>query len=151
MALQLVELEGQSDIQLLRMLFDKYHRQGVPPGGGAARRSRYFVWVTPDGFWVAGAWLHDNTPFRFIAEKLRIGSENSYFIRRICKFAPGDWLVDFLVALCDKLREEGKEYIWTLGMDDHSNALYRKAGFTEYGKTVRSKIPVYARKLHNKN
>jgi hypothetical protein len=144
---ELVELKNDDDIQLLRMLISKYHKQGIPMGGGAARKSRYFVYVSDDGFWVAGAWLHDNTPFRFIAEKFRIGSENSYFIRRICKFSPGEWLVDFLNSLCEKLKSEGKECLWTLGLDDHSNALYKKAGFIEIGKTSKSNIPVFMRKL----
>lgn len=47
----------------------------------------------------------------------------------------------------DKLREEGKECIWTLGLDDHSNALYRKAGFEEVGKTPRKELPVFMKRL----
>jgi len=138
---ELVELRG-GDVELARKLVERYHSQGVPPGGGGARRSRWFAWVV-DGYICAVAWLHDNTPFRWLAEKFRIGSENSYFIRRICKTCPGDHLIAFLNALAEKLRTEGKECIWTLGLDDHSNALYKKAGFREVGET-KSGQPVFA-------
>ena len=140
----LVELEREEDVELARMLIAKYHAQGLPRGGGAARRHRWFAWLV-EGYVVAVAWLHDNTPFRFIAEKFRIGHENSYFIRRICKCAPGDHLVDFLNAMAERLRDEGKECVWTLGLDDHSNALYKRAGFIELGRTPRSGHPVFAK------
>ena len=146
MEARLVEVEGERDVELLRRLIEKYHAQGVPRGSGAGRGSRFFAYaVREDGgeYWVAGAWLHDCTPFRLIAEKLGIPCDNSYFIRRICKFAPGDWLVRFLAALAERLREEGKECLWTLGLPGHSNALYRLAGFQEVGKTARSGHPVY--------
>jgi hypothetical protein len=144
--LELVELERAEDIRLLKQLIAKYHRQGCPRGGAAAAHHRYFVLVE-EGYWVAGAWLHDNTPFRFIAERYKIGHENSYFIRRICKFAPGDWLITLLKLLAEKLRAEGKECIWTLGLDNHSNALYKRAGFVEVGKTPRTGHPVFVLRL----
>ena len=145
--MELLELKKKEDIILLRLLIAKYHRQKMPGGGGLGRHSRHFVAIK-EGYWVAGAWIHDNLPFRFIAEKFKIGHENSYFIRRICKFAPGDYLIDFLKLLCEKLKNEGKECLWTLGLDDHSNALYKKAGFEEIGKTTRSNVPVFAKRLH---
>jgi hypothetical protein len=143
---ELAELEKAEDIRLLKSLIAKYHRQGAPKGGAAAGHHRFFVLVE-EGDWVAGAWLHDNTPFRFIAERYRIGHENSYFIRRICKFAPGDWLVILLKLLAERLKAEGKECIWTLGLDDHSNALYRKTGFVEVGRTPRTGHPVFVLRL----
>jgi len=143
---ELVELKGEEDIRLLKQLIAKYHRQGAPKGGAAAGHHRYFVLVE-EGYWVAGAWLHDNTPFRFIAERYKIGHENSYFIRRICKFALGDWLITLLKLLAEKLRAEGKECIWTLGLDDHSNALYKRAGFVEVGRTPRTGHPVFVLRL----
>jgi hypothetical protein len=142
----LVELEGEEDVEFAKMLIARYHAQGAPRGGAAARRHRFFAWVC-DGYICAVAWLHDNTPFRFIAERFRIGSENSYFIRRICKTCPGDYLVDFLNAIAERLKAEGKECIWTLGLDDHSNALYRRAGFVELGKTPRTQHPVFVKWL----
>lgn len=146
MGCELVELEKPRDIEFARVLIERYHAQGVPRGGGAAKRHRWFSWVC-DGYVCAVAWLHDNTPFRYIAERFRIGSENSYFIRRICKTCPGDYLVDFLNAIAEELRAEGKECVWTLGLDDHSNALYRKAGFEEIGRTPRTGHPVFIRRL----
>jgi hypothetical protein len=143
---ELVELKNREDVEFVRELIKRYHSQGLPRGGGAARRHRFFAWVC-SGYICAVVWLHDNTPFRFIAEKFRIGSENTYFIRRICKTCPGDFLIDFLNAVVEKLKGEGKECLWTLGLDDHSNALYRKAGFEELGKTPRTGHPVFARKL----
>jgi len=144
--MSLVELKDREDIRLLRELIRRYHRQGIPRGSGAGRYSRYFVWVI-DGYWCAGAWIHDNTPFRFIAQRFNIPNDNTYFLRRICKFCPIECTIDFLKALINKLREEGKEVLWTLGLDDHSNALYKKAGFIEVGKTPRTKHPVFVYKL----
>ena len=140
--MSVVELREPNDIRLVRILIARYHSQGLPRGGGAARGSRYFVYIV-DGYWCAGAWLHDNTPFNHIAEKFMIPSDNTYFIRRICQFCPGDYLVDFLKKLADKLRGEGKEVLWTLGFTRHSNALYKLAGFKEVGVTPRTKHPVY--------
>lgn len=142
----LVELVDKKDIAFARSLIARYHGQGLPSGGGASRRQRWFAWVV-EGYVCAVAWLHDNTPFRFIAEKYRIGSENSYFIRRICKTCPGDHLLEFLNAIIEKLREEGKECVWTLGLPDHSNALYKKAGFEEVGVTPKTKHPIFIMKL----
>ena len=143
---ELVELKDRKDIKLVRMLLSKYHAQSVPSGGGGGKGNRFFAWVV-DGYICAVAWLHDNTPFRYIAQMYRIGSENTYFIRRVCKVCPGDYLVDFLNALAEKLRSEGKECLWTLGMDNHSNALYKRAGFVEVGVTPRTKNPVFVRRL----
>ena len=141
----LVELFGR-DVRLARLLIAKYHSQGLPSGGGAGRRHRWFAWVV-DGYICGVVWLHDNTPFRVIAEMFRIPNDNTYFIRRICKTCPGDHLVEFLNALASKLRDEGKECLWTLGFDDHSNALYRKAGFKEVGETPKTKHPVFVKWL----
>lgn len=143
---RLVELVEDEDIEFAKALVRRYHAQGLPQGGGAARGHRWFAWVV-DGYVCAVAWLHDNTPFRFIAQRFRIKHENSYFIRRICKTAPGEHLVDFLKALAEKLRAEGKECIWTLGLDDHSNALYKLAGFEEVGRTPRTGHPVFVLRL----
>ena len=141
---ELVELRG-GDVLLARLLIKKYHSFGMPPGSGAARRTRWLAWVV-DGYICAVALLHDNTPFRGVAEKFRIGSENSYFLRRICKTCPGDHLVSFLNAIAEKLRGEGKECVWTFGMDDHSNALYKRAGFEVVGYT-KNKLPVFVKRL----
>jgi len=139
---RLVELREKKDIQLLRMLIEKYHTQGIPRGGGAGRRHRYFV-LEKEGYWLAGCWLHDSTPFAFLAKRFRIPEDRSYFIRRICKFVPNDVLVDFLELLAEKLKHDGFEALWTLGLPDHSNALYRKAGFKELGKSPRTGHPVF--------
>ena len=98
-------------------------------------------------FIVAVAWLHDNTPFRFIAQQYSIPSDRSYFIRRITKTAPGDYLVKFLNDLSEKLKNDGFEVLWTLGMPEHSNSLYKKSGFQLVGYTNRTKHPVFVKKL----
>ena len=141
----LVELRGR-DVALARLLIEKYHAQGCPRGGGAAGGHRWFAWVV-DGYICAVAWLHDSTPFRAVATRFRIPADNSYFIRRVCKCCPGDHLVEFLKAIADRLRAEGKEALWTLGLPDHSNAVYRLAGFAEVGATPRTGHPVFAMKL----
>jgi len=143
----LVELTSEEDIEFAKMLMRRYHKYSVPRGGGLARRHRWFAWVV-DGYICAVAWLHDNTPFRYLADKFRIGSENSYFIRRICKVCPGDYTVAFLNAIAERLKAEGKECIWTLGLDAHSNALYKRAGFREVGRTPRTDHPVFVKRLH---
>jgi hypothetical protein len=142
----LVELESREDIELFKMLVKKYHSQGLPRGGAAARRHRFFVWVV-DGYWCAGAWLHDSTPFRFVAEKFRIPQDNSYFIRRVCSFCPGEHLVALLNAIAEKLKAEGKEALWSMGLPTHSNAVYKLAGFEEVGRTPRTGHPVFVRWL----
>jgi len=143
----LIEFFSEEDIKFVKLLIQRYHTQGIPQGGAMAKRHRFFGWLV-EGYICGVAWLHDNTPFRFIAQYFKIGSENSYFIRRICKCCPGDYLVDLLNALAEKLKNEGKECIWTLGLDDHSNALYKRAGFIEVGRTPRTGHPVFVRKLH---
>jgi len=150
MEARLVELEDREDVELLRRLMRKYHAQGVPPGAGAARHSRFFALAVQDGqneYWVAGAWLHDSTPFRFVAMRFGIPLDTSYFIRRICKFAPGDWLSQLLTALAERMREEGKKALWSLGLPGHSNAVYKRAGFKEVGRTSRSEHPVFVKWL----
>ena len=147
---RVVEVKSRRDVLLLKRLIAKYHSQGVPPGGGAGRHPRFFVYAVEDGgteFWVAAAWLHDGTPFRFLAQRLMIPVENAYFIRRICRLAPGDWLIPFLNALAERLSAEGKEALWSLGLPGHSNAVYKRAGFVEVGRTTRSGVPVFVRWL----
>jgi len=142
----LVELLKKDDIDFARILIKRYHPLGLPQGGGAARDHRWFAWVV-DGYVCAVAWLHDSAPFRRIAEQFRIGYEASYFMRRLCKTAPGDHLADLLKALADKLKDEGKECIWTFGLDEYTDAVYRLAGFKEVGKTSRKRRSVYVLRL----
>jgi len=144
--MSVVEFKARDEIRLARMLIERYHSQGMVRGGGAAGGHRWFGYLV-DGYICAVAWLHDATPFRFVAHMFMIPSDNSYFIRRICKTCPGDYLVEFLNALSERLRGEGKECLWTLGLDDHSNALYKKAGFVEVGRTPRTGHPVFVRWL----
>lgn len=99
-----------------------------------------------DGYWCAGAFLHDPGPFHRLFVKYRLDTKRSYFIRRIAKFCPGDYLVDFLHALAAKLAAEGKELIVTMGLDDHSNALYKRAGFEMVGM-ARTGKPVFVLRL----
>ena len=101
------EAKSKELIKFVRMLIDYYHSQGMPLGGGAGKNSRYFMYIANDGeqdFIVAVAWLHDNTPFRYIAQDYKIPNDRSYFIRRVTKTAPGDYAVMFLVDLAKKLK-----------------------------------------------
>ena len=144
------EAEDKELIKFVRMLIDFYHSQGMPMGGGAGKNSRYFMYIANDGeqdFIVAVAWLHDNTPFRYIAQQYKIPNDRSYFIRRVTKTAPGDYAVNFLIDLANKLKNDGFEVLWTLGFPDHSNALYKKAGFIEVGKTNRTGHPIFVKWL----
>jgi hypothetical protein len=144
--LSLIELTSREDIELARMLIKRYHRQSVPTGGALARGHRWFAWIV-EGYICAVAWLHDSTPFRYLAEKHGIDHENSYFIRRMCEVCPGDHAVAFLNAIAEKLKAEGKECLWTLGLDAHSNTLYKEAGFREVGKTPRTGHLVFVKRL----
>jgi len=152
------EAKDKELIKFVRMLIDFYHSQGMPLGGGAGKNSRYFMYIANEkgsveqsspqqDFIVAVAWLHDNTPFRYIAQEYKIPDNRSYFIRRVTKTAPGDYDINFLVDLSKKLKSDGFEVLWTLGFPDHSNALYKKAGFVEVGKTNRTGHPIFIKKL----
>lgn len=139
---EVVFLRDPSDIRFFGTLMNRYHRAGARYGFAPARRAVYVV----EGFWVAGAALQPPTPFAQLFIKHKLDTKRSYFIRRIAKFAPGDWLVEFLEALSIKLRDEGKELLVTLGYKDHSNALYKLAGFELIGYT-RSGKPIFIRRL----
>lgn len=144
------EAKSKELIKFVRMLIDYYHSQGMPLGGGAGKNSRYFMYIANDGeqnYIVAVAWLHDNTPFRYIAQEYKIPDNRSYFIRRVTKTAPGDYDINFLIDLSKKLKSDGFEVLWTLGFPEHSNALYKKAGFQEVGKTNRTGHPIFIKKL----
>ena len=68
-------------------------------------------------------------------------------MRRVATCCPGDHAVELLQLLIKKLREEGKEYLVALGLPNHSNALYRLAGFEELGRTPRTGHPVFVKAL----
>jgi len=143
------ELKDKSDIRFFNKLMDRYHKQGNNPG---LARNRYFVGVVEeDGieYWVCGAILQSPDAFMPVFRKFMIDTKRSYFLRRVCRFVPktcGDILVEFLEKLAEKMRKEGKEYIVTLGLEDHTNKLYELAGFTKKGETT-TKKPVYVKKL----
>lgn len=144
------EAKSKELIKFVRMLIDYYHSQGMPLGGGAGKNSRYFMYIANDGeqnYIVAVAWLHDNTPFRYIAQQYQIPNDRSYFIRRVTKTAPGDYDVKFLIDLSLKLKNDRIEVLWTLGMPEHINSAYKKAGFQEVGKTNRTGHPIFVKKL----
>ena len=143
---RLVELEEQGEIELFRALVRKYHSQGCPRGGGLGKGNRYFV-LEVDGYWVAGAWIHLPSTFSNVLMNCELPVDNTYFLRRVCAFAPGDWCVELLEQLCEKLKSEGKECLVALGLPDHSNALYKRAGFELVGYTKRTRHPVFARRL----
>ena len=140
------EVENVFEKDLVRMLIRYYHAQGLPIGGGAGKNSRYFMYVC-DGFITAVAWLHDNTPFHFIASHFHISDDKSYFIRRMTRTCPDDHTVNFLIDLGEKLKNEGFEIIWTLGFDNYTNTIYKKAGFILVGETSRTHTPVFVKKL----
>lgn len=146
MKCDLQELTNPKDISLVRALIEKYHGLGMPRGGGMAKGSRWFAWVC-DGYIVAGAWLHLPSSFLPIYQIFKLDETQSYFFRRICRFAPGEFMLDFLEALSQKLRSEGKKSIVVLGYDDHSNALFKKAGYEQVGIVRRSGKPVLVKRL----
>ena len=150
MALVVKELRSPREIRLLNRLIAMYHKQGNNPG---LSKSRYFVGVIEeDGieYWVAGAILQSPEAFMAVFRKHGIDTKRSYFMRRVCRFIPkakcGDILVEFLNKLAERMRSEGKECILTLGLEKHSNALYKLAGYKEIGITTTGK-PVYVKYL----
>ena len=136
--MELVELGNPRDIRFFTQLMDRYHRQGARYGFG---KPRLFVGVV-EGYWVAGAVLQPPRAFISVFNQFNLDTGRSYFLRRIAKFCPGDHLLQFLALLADRLHGEGKELLVTLGYGDHSNALYKRAGFTHVGDTKSGK-PVY--------
>ncbi|MEM4976121.1 MAG: hypothetical protein QXT64_02225 [Desulfurococcaceae archaeon] len=138
----MVELRGreilyaQLCIQLYGMLCARFSGQG----------SRYFA-LRKEGKICAVAWIHRPSVFKPIFAKFGISQDNAYFLRRIATCCPGDYAVELLEKLCEKLRDEGKEVLVTLGLQGHSNALYKKAGFVEVGVTPRTRHPVFVRYL----
>lgn len=144
------EATDHNMIKFVRTLIDYYHQQGMPNGGGAGKNSRYFMYIAKEdiqNFIVAVAWIHDNTPFRYIASQYKIPADRSYFIRRITKTAPGDYDINFLIDLGKKLKNEDSEVIWTLGIPGSQNTIFKKAGFEQVGVTNRSGHPVFVKKL----
>ena len=140
--MELVEITDKLDRRLFTLLMKKYHGQGYRPG--LAPGTRLFVGVV-EGYWVCGAYLHLAGQFYPIFMKARVSINNSYFLRRIARFAPGDYLLEFMDLLFDKLRSEGKEAIVTLGLERHSNALYKKAGFKQVG--IANGKPIFVKYL----
>jgi len=143
---RLVLIEDPKEIKLLKELINKYHAQGCPRGGSMSSRERFYVYEI-DGYWCAGAWLHGSEPFRNVAIKYSIPIDRSWFIRRICRFCPIECLVEFLNEIAKQLRDEGWECLWSMGLVDHSNALYKQAGFEEVGRSPRTKHPIFVRWL----
>jgi hypothetical protein len=129
--MSLVELKTRRDLRLARLLIEKYHIYGMPRGGGGARRHRWFAWIV-DGYICAVARLHDNKPFRPIAERFRIDYESSYFVRRIvrriCKTRPGERLVDSFNAIAEVLKSESAKCVWAFGLDEQTSEVYRRVG-----------------------
>ncbi len=148
MECRLVEYKDKWSIDLIRKLIEKYHRQGVPHGSGNGKTSKYFAYEC-DGCITAVAMLHDSTPFYYVAMKFNIQSERSMFIRRITKTCPGDYLQDFIHEIALKLKNDGFEVLWTLGFEDHSNALYKNTNFEMVGYTTKNRHPVFMLKLKN--
>lgn len=143
---ELVEFKSRRDIQFLKMLIDRYDELGLPRGGGMTKSHRYFAWLV-DGFICAVAWLHEPGIFEPLFRKYHVTTKRSYVVRRICSTCPGQHLVEFLKAICEKLREEGKEAIITLATYPHSGATFKKAGFKFLGKTAREGHKVFLKKL----
>jgi hypothetical protein len=142
--MSLIELKMKRDLELARLLIENYHIYGMPGGNGRARRHRWFAWIV-DGYICAVAWLHDNNPFRPIAKRFKLDYESSYFVRRICKTCPGEHLVDFFNAIAEKLKSENAKCIWTFGLDEQTNEIYRRVGFELIGFTPRTNRPVYVK------
>ncbi|MEM4853307.1 MAG: hypothetical protein QXQ60_07055 [Thermofilum sp.] len=139
---ELVELRGR-EIRFAQLCIQLY---GMPVARFSGLGSRYFA-LKRDGKICAVAWIHKPSIFRPVFMKFGISQDNAYFLRRIASVCPGDHAVELLEKLCERLRQEGKEVLVTLGLQDHSNALYHKAGFEEVGVTPRTGHPVFVKRL----
>jgi len=140
---ELVELEGAAEIEYARLCIQLY---GMSCARFTAPGSRFFA-LKRDGKICAVAWIHLPSSFYPIFAKFGITQDNAYFLRRVATCCPGDHAVELLERLCERLKEEGKEVVVALGLPDHSNALYRKAGFREVGVTPRTGHPVFVKFL----
>ena len=141
--MELRELRDELEVEYAKLCVQLYGMK-AQPGGGAG--SRFFGLVV-EGKICAVVWLQKPGIFRPIFEKFGLDQSNSYFIRRVASCCPGDHAVKLLELLAERMRAEGKELLVTLGLPDHSNALYRKAGFDEIGRSPRTGHPVFVRKL----
>ncbi len=141
--MKVVELYDPRDIRVLNYLINKYHKQRWKPG---LSKMRFFVGVVEKNgadYWVAGAVLQTPIAFARSLINYKIDITNSYFIRRICSFCPcRDYLVEFIKLLAEKIASEGRELLITFGLEDHTNKLYKLAGFKEIGVTSSGK-PIY--------
>ncbi|MEM3893362.1 MAG: hypothetical protein QXR12_05385 [Thermofilum sp.] len=140
---ELVELDRTVEIEYARLCIQLY---GMSCARFSAPGSRFFA-LKKDGKICAVAWIHLPSSFRPIFAKFGITQDNAYFLRRVATCCPGDHAVELLEKLCERLKEEGKEVLVALGLPDHSNALYRKAGFREVGVTPRTGHPVFVKFL----
>ena len=138
----LEELSGLG-IEFAKLCIQLY---GMPVERFAGEGSRWFGLVR-DGKICAVAWIHKPHIFRPLFMRFSIDMSNSYIVRRVATCCPGDHAVELLQLLIKKLREEGKEYLVALGLPNHSNALYRLAGFEELGRTPRTGHPVFVKAL----
>jgi len=141
--LSLVELELKDEIEYAKLCINLYGRPQIRSGGEG---SRFFA-LKVDNKICAVAWIHKPHIFKPIFEKFKLDQSNSYFIRRIATCCPGDYAVKLLELLAEKLKDEGKELLVTLVFEDHSGAVFKKAGFTEIGRTPRSGHGVFVKKL----
>ncbi|MEL9929593.1 MAG: hypothetical protein QXF50_01680 [Sulfolobales archaeon] len=136
------ELEGL-EIEYAKLCIQLY---GMKVERFSGEGSRWFALIR-DGKICAVAWIHKPFIFKPIFQKYKIDMGNTYLVRRIATCCPGDHSVDLLNLLSERLREEGKEGIVALGLPDHSNAIYKLAGFEEIGRTPRTGHPIFLRRL----
>lgn len=139
---QIIELEGEW-IELGKLCINLY---GMRVDRFSGEGSRWFGLIT-DGKVCAVAWIHKPHIFTPIFRYFMIDERNSYFIRRVATCCPGDHAVALLQELIKRMREEGKECLVTLGLSNHSNSLYRQAGFEEVGRTPHTNHPVFIKRL----
>ena len=136
---QLWKLTSKPEKRKFNQLFDVFHPQGH--ARGPMMRGKRDLVYTIRGDWCVLMTIHKLNNLR-VSQIYRLDMESTWMLRRIvtipsAKTKYGDVAVEALKALEEYLRRSGEEAIITLTLPRHSGGLYKKAGYTPIGRTVR--------------
>ena len=147
---KLIELKKTEDIVLFKYLTNKYNPKGLKKAGD---NPRYFVLTDNSDMWYVLI-LIDNADFRVIERfrkeyNVELNPWKCVFIRRITTL-PAFWGSELpslaLKMLCEQLKNEGYEMVYSYSLPRHSGALYKHADF-ERGWRTRSRMWFYYKLL----
>ena len=134
-------LTKRAEKRRFAVLMDEYHPQGYLSRAPMARKRMDIVYRCGDDWCVLMIVHLINNPY--IAQKLRLDWNKTWFIRRIVtipqsKNKYGDTASTALKLLCEWLKYHGAEAVLALTLPRHSGAVYKHAGF-EYVMDAQTK------------